>query len=345
MLSGSGARSDAVARILYLVIGENKPSTRKRVMGSVSYIIAAGHTVDVKVFPSSGTGQAALVATLPFYDLVVLQKKLVSGAMLAMMTKANPRLVYDFDDAVMFHELERGEALTGKHFTRFCRIAAACKGVIAGNGYLAEFAVAARCKSAGGAGMITLPTPVDTDVVKPKEYHASDKVVVGWMGTKGNLPHLTAILPAIKEAFAGHPGSVLRVVSDADPGITGIPCEFKAWNPESEANDLAGFDIGVMPLADDIWTRGKGGYKLLQYMASGVPAVASPVGINRDIIQHGKNGLLAGDMKAWSDSLMTLVADAALRERLGRAGRAAVERDYSLGEYNRKLLGFLERFL
>ncbi|MBI5190020.1 MAG: glycosyltransferase family 4 protein [Nitrospirae bacterium] len=265
--------------------------------------------------------------------------------MLAMMTKANPRMVYDFDDAVMFHELERGEAMTGKHFTRFCRIAAACRGVVAGNGYLAEFAVAAREKGAGWQDVITLPTPVDTDAIRPKEYNASDRVVVGWMGTKGNLPHLTAILPAIRAAFAGHPGAMLRVVSDADPGITGVPCNFKAWDAGSEADDLAGFDIGVMPLADDIWTRGKGGYKLLQYMASGVPAIASPVGINQDIIRHGENGLIADDMHGWTDALGRLMCDAALRERLGRAGRETVEKDYSLGEYNRKLLGFLERFL
>lgn len=332
-------------KILYLTIGKDKPSTRKRVLDSLPHIRRAGHRVDLLEFPSGAPGRAALLARLPFYDLVVLQKKLVNQAYFTMMAGTNSRIVYDFDDAVMFHEVERGEPLTGRFFQRFCGTVSACRGVIAGNSYLASFALAAREEGWGDRGVITLPTPVDTDVVRPKEYRDTGRVVVGWMGTKGNLLYLKTVLPALVDAFRNKPEAVLKVVSNAAPGITDVPCEYKMWSAEDESADLASFDIGLMPLVDDIWTRGKGGYKLLQYMAAGVASVASPVGINTEIIRHGTNGLLAPDIERWSDAISMLMADPALRERIGRSGRLTVEEDYSLAAYNRNLLAFLERFM
>jgi len=332
-------------KILFLVIGFEKPSTKKRVLDSLEYLRSRGHKVDAAEFAKGAPGRLMQLGSLSGYDLVVIQKKLLSPAQIKLMRSANRNLVFDFDDAVMFHEVERNEPMTGKFFVRFAHTVSSCRGVVAGNRYLAEFAAAARTGGMVDDGVVVLPTPVDTDGISPKKYTKAGRLVVGWIGTKGNMNGLLHIRGQLAELFRRFPDACLRVVSDVKPDMQGIPLEYKPWRKEDEADDLRGFDIGVMPLDDNIWTRGKGGFKLLQYMAAGVPAVASPVGINKDIIRHGVDGFLAQDDDGWFHSLTTLAGDPALRERVGMAGRKTVEGQYSLNRYNERLAQFLERFL
>jgi glycosyltransferase involved in cell wall biosynthesis len=250
----------------------------------------------------------------------------------------------------MFHEIERDQRVTGKFFHRFVRMAGGCKGVIAGNHYLAEFARAARVPpGVADDNVVVLPTPVDTSIIPARaKATRSDPLVIGWIGTRGNLSHLKQIagpLATVCGRHNGKPAAVFRVVSDARPDLPGVPLEYKPWSAQSEIADLQGFDIGVMPLSDDLWTRGKGGFKLLQYMAAGAAAIASPIGINQDVVRHGVNGLLAADETDWGSGLQLLVGDPVFRERLAGAARETVERDYSLEAYNRRLAVFLERML
>lgn len=338
------------ARILIFIIGFDKPSSRKRILESVPYLESRGHTVSVREFPKGVAGRMALFADVRRNDCVLVQKKLLRPLQMAVMKRLNPRIILDLDDAVMFHEIERNEPLRGRFFRRFVAMAASCAGVIAGNGYLAEFARAARARpETEDNGVLVLPTPVD--VSRPFEgarRRQGDRVVIGWMGTRGNLGHLKRIagpLRAVCERRAGPGEVVVKVVSDSKPDLPGVTVEYKPWSASDEAADLESFDIGVMPLSDDLWTRGKGGYKLLQYMAAGAAAVASPVGINREIVRHGENGLLAGDEAQWTSALDSLVADAPLRERLALAARETVERSYSRDAYNERLAAFLERML
>lgn len=319
-------------------------------LDSVAFLEGRGHRVSVREVPKGPGGRMALVAACGRFDVVVIQKKLLRSFELALMKRVNPRIVYDLDDAVMFHEIERNEAVTGKFFLRFVNMAAQCKGVIAGNAYLAELARAAR-KPPGVAdeNVIVLPTPVDTSRIPARLPERSpDRLVIGWIGTRGNLSHLGRIAGPLAGVCGRHrqsPEVICRVISDARPDLPGVSLEYKPWSAESEIADLRSFDIGVMPLSDDLWTRGKGGFKLLQYMAAGAAAIASPVGINRDIVRHGENGLLATTEHEWESRLEALVSDAALRERLALAARETVERDYSLETYNARLASFLERML
>jgi glycosyltransferase involved in cell wall biosynthesis len=124
--------------------------------------------------------------------------------------------------------------------------------------------------------------------------------------------------------------------------LGGVPYQFVPWSPEVEIRETAAFDIGVMPLPDTPWTRGKCGFKALQYMGLGIPAVASPVGVNAEIITHNRNGLLARTLEDWSACLKRLVEDAGLRERLGHAGRKRVEENYALDVQAPRLIGLLE---
>jgi glycosyltransferase involved in cell wall biosynthesis len=332
--------------MLFLVIAFHKPSSRKRILNSLDFLRTRGHQVEAREIPSGLRGRLEILASLGRFDLVVIQKKLFAPGQLALIKRLNKNIVFDFDDAVMFHEVERKELLTGKFFKRFVRTASNCKGVIAGNSYLAGFVRAAIGNRECDSRVIVLPTPVDTDILRPgDDSKAGSGVSIGWIGTRGNLCHLKGIAGVLEEACRNFAGVRLKVVSDAKPDIRNVAMDYKPWSAEAEQDDLHSFDIGIMPLEDNIWTRGKGGYKLLQYMAAGVAVVGSPVGINAEIIRHGVNGFLAGDERQWLEALAALIEDPALRQRLGMQGRQTVEREFSQREYNRQLAEFLEGFI
>ncbi|HEY3346906.1 MAG TPA: glycosyltransferase family 4 protein [Nitrospirota bacterium] len=324
-----------MAKLTYLILGKEKPSSRKRVLDSVGYLRSAGHEVRVVKVPKDLPGCLALIPALRSSDIVIIQKKLFNAAQLSLIRAFSKKLVFDFDDAVMFIEIERNEPVTGKFFSRFANTAKKADAVIAGNESLAEYARSA------GAKTFILPTPVDTDFITPANRQGGGKVVIGWMGTKGNLAHLKAVAPPVARVIEICPQAVLRVVSNSYPALDGFDFEYKEWNADEELADLRSFDIGIMPLADNIWTRGKGGFKLLTYMAAGVASVASPVGINNEIIRHGENGLLAGTEDDWEKALFALVSKPELREKLGKAGRDTAVGEYSLSGYNRRLAEIL----
>ncbi|MCU0572680.1 MAG: glycosyltransferase family 4 protein [Syntrophobacteraceae bacterium] len=335
-----------MAKILFLIIGFHKPSSRKRVLDSRAYLGSRGHEVTVREVPKGGMARAALFAGLRRHDLVVIQKKLFGRVELGIISMLNSRLVYDFDDAVMFHEIERNEPLRGKYFTRFTAMCGRCRGVIAGNGTLAELARLARGVGESDPSVLVLPTPVDTGAIVPRAYGGSRPGLrIGWMGTRGNLGHLMSIAAPLGRVMSAFPGSELVVVTDGAPRFDGMPVRVKPWSAVDETDDLRSFDVGIMPLRDNLWTRGKGGFKLLQYMAAGVAAVASPVGINGEIIEHGENGFLAGSEIEWEEWLRRLLEDPELRRRLGMNGRATVESRFALTTYHRRLAEFLEGLL
>jgi len=335
-----------LAKILFLIIGFHKPSSRKRVLDSRAYLDSRGHEVTVREVPKGGMGRVALFAGLRRHDLVVIQKKLFGRVELGIISVLSSRLVYDFDDAVMFHEIERNEPLRGKYFTRFAAMCDRCRGVIAGNSNLAEFARYARGAGESDPSVLVLPTSVDTEAIVPRAHDPSRRGLrIGWMGTRGNLDHLMSIAAPLGRVMSAFPDSELLVVTDGTPKFDAMPVRVKPWSAVEEADDLRSFDVGIMPLRDNIWTRGKGGFKLLQYMAAGVAAVASPVGINGDIIEHGENGFLAGNELEWEQCLRRLLEDPELRRRLGMNGRATVESRFALTTYNRRLAEFLEGLL
>lgn len=301
-----------------------------------------GHAVSVTEVSSSLSDRLRLLKAAACHDVVVLQKKLFPAAYTKMLVKANPRLVFDLDDAVMFHELERGQPVTGNYFQRFSAVAAVSRIVVAGNSFLADFARA--CRPGRDAGAVhELPTPIDTGWLHAKtDYAQRDSFTIGWIGTKGNLRQLRELATPLREVQEELPGCRLRVVADEGIDLPGVRVETKTWRAAEEQQDLHGFDVGIMPLADSLWNRGKGGYKLLQYMAAGLPAVASPVGINGEIIRHGENGFFASDADGWRDQLLLLARQPDLCCRIGRAARVTIERDYSQERYLQRYASLLE---
>ena len=158
-------------------------------------------------------------------------------------------------------------------------------------------------------------------------------LTIGWVGLSDGFVYLRHIGPALQELTRLFPGLKLRVVSDKPLQLDGVAVENVPWQLEREQANLSSFTIGIMPLTDNLWSRGKCGYKILQYMAAGIPVVASAIGANRDIITNGENGFLAGTINDWVRSISTLAADPVLRRKFAIKGRELVEHKYSLDRF------------
>jgi glycosyltransferase involved in cell wall biosynthesis len=174
-----------------------------------------------------------------------------------------------------------------------------------------------------------IPTTIDTDKYLPESSKPeSPTPVIGWSGSFSTVQHLN-ILRAPLRRLAAREKFRLRIVGVSDYRLDGVEVEALPWRSRTEIEDLRVIDIGMMPLPDDDWSRGKCGLKALQYMALGIPTICSPVGVNSEIIQDGVNGFLASTADEWIEKLTTLLHSAELRKRFGLAGRRTVEAKYS----------------
>jgi glycosyltransferase involved in cell wall biosynthesis len=173
-----------------------------------------------------------------------------------------------------------------------------------------------------------IPTTIDTEkyTIQPKE--AVEAPIIGWTGSFSTVQHLDTLGRALQK-LAQRERFRLRVIGTPEYRLEGVEVEAMRWRAETEVDDLRSVDIGVMPLPNDAWSKGKCGLKALQFMALGIPTICSPVGVNTDIIQDGENGLIADTEQEWVDKMGRLLRSVELRNRLGLAGRATVEQKYS----------------
>ena len=247
------------------------------------------------------------------------------------------RLVVDYDDAV-FHRYDahRSPLLRGLLGRKIDAVMRRANLVTVGNDYLAE-----RARSAGAARIEWLPTVVDLQrYPAAASVHDNGAVVVGWIGSPSTADYLGHVANAL--APMQEEGLIRCVAIGARPDqVAGTPFEAVGWQEDTEVQQLQLFDIGIMPLPDEPWERGKCGYKLIQYMACGLPVVASPVGVNKDIVEPGKNGFLASSPGEWAEAISTLAMDASLRRRMGDGGRRRVEQTYCLQAQAGRLVDML----
>jgi len=243
-----------------------------------------------------------------------------------LFVRRAPPVVLEYDDAVF--EKYDGHAspivravLGGKHDRLMARAAA----VVAGNEYLAQ-----RARAAGAPIVVTLPSVVDTSLFVPAARPAGTPPIVGWIGSPTTARYLHLVEPVLAALTSAAAGRVTLVGVEPGAQRWSFACEERRWRPEHEVADVQGFDVGIMPLPDDPWTRGKCGYKLVQYMACGIPVVASPVGANRAIVRDHIEGFLPDGDAAWTASLGTLLADPARRAEMGAAGRARAVDAYAV---------------
>jgi glycosyltransferase involved in cell wall biosynthesis len=234
-------------------------------------------------------------------------------------------IIYDYDDAI-FHQYDAHanplvRAVLGRKLAPLLkRSALACCGNAYLEAYAAQYAPVTRI----------VPTTVDTVQYQPRPAPAQTQAVasVGWMGSPSTWAYCAPVVPVLRTLVEA--GVITtRIVGAEHAAAHAEPFQYHPWQEAREVADLQAMDIGIMPIPEAPWARGKCGYKLIQYMACGLPVVASPVGVNRDLVTHGVNGFLADTPDEWHTALTTLAGDAALRERMGKEGRARVEAQYA----------------
>lgn len=236
------------------------------------------------------------------------------------------RLVIDYDDA-LFDRYERSGSAVLRWLNggKIDRLMARADAVVVGNEYLA-----ARARRAGARAVTVLPTVVD---LARYPFVAADagnpRPVIGWIGTPQTSHYLEPIAPLLHRMAEEGRASIELVGARREPWMS-PHAVILPWQEETEAAAVSHFDIGVMPLSDDLWSQGKSGFKIVQCMAAGRPVIASPVGVNRQLVRHGETGLLAGSPAEWSQALETLLGDAGLRARMGAAARRIVERELNV---------------
>ncbi len=289
-----------------------------------------GHHLSKAFFMLAAYGkQLRCVFRAKRYDLVYVFREaaLIGPAVIeTLVTRQGVPLIYDFDDAIFVPYKSPSNSYLSylKCFGKTSSLCRRANHVIVGNRYLRDYA-------AQHASAVTIvPTTIDTDVYNPeRRSRRTDNIpVIAWTGSHSSYQYLEKAFPALQQLANKHRFRFVVVGTEA-PEVRGVDVEFRPWRSETEVSDLADLDVGIMPLPDDPWTRGKCGLKALQYMALGAPAVVSPVGVNTEIVADGVNGFLASGENEWVAKLDRLLSSRKLRERLGKSARTTVEEKYS----------------
>lgn len=284
-------------------------------------------------------------------DIAVIHREAVprwNGIVLRALRRRGVPVVYDLDDAIWLRPREfvaEGEdsleAMNrGKDPAEVDALIAAADLVLAGNEV-----IAAHAREAGARAVEVLPTPVDTETFHPGAAPPPDGglPLVGWIGSPTATYCLRAVAPALSRAAERHPFRLLVVGASGPVEVAGVEVIRRDWALRREAADYASLAVGLYPLPDNPWTRGKCGYKALLYGAAGVPSVASPVGVNREAVVDGVTGFHATGEAEWTDRLCRLLADPALRARMGAAGRRHVEEGWSVRVLSPRMVAALRR--
>lgn len=269
-----------------------------------------------------------------FYDFIFIHREttpigppIFEWILAKVMSK---KIIYDFDDAIWLTDKEHAGIIERmlKCRGKIRKICQWSYRVSCGNDYLCTYA------SAFAVSVIYNPTTIDTEAVHNPELYPvrreESTINIGWTGSHSTLKYLKEVEPVLQQIQLQYTNVQFILIADRQPDISLPFFKFISWNVETEITDLLSLDIGIMPMPDDLWTRGKGGFKCLQYMALKIPAIVSPVGINTKIVEHGSNGFLAGTPKEWNEYLTKLIVDKNLRNKIGEAGRKTVLDNYSV---------------
>lgn len=336
-------------RFLFVVSGRDVPSTRFRILPYLPLLEQAGHQCDVAYsfpqkydyFPAIGWRLSqrlkrtvrhwqAWRARHKQYDAIVIEREVFDNddwTIEAALRKTTDRLILDLDDGIFLLHPEKVDQVT-----RLCDAA------IAGNRWLAEY-LQERCPQ-----VFQIPTCVrlaEYPLRDPEQQRAKTPHV-GWIGTTQNVAFLQVAAPALQAVARQHPLRLVVVAPSAarlaDVSLEGVDVDFRLWEPQTEVQNIRDMDLGLMPLPDgEEWMKYKCGLKLIQYLAVGIPGIASPVGVNAEILADGRVGRSVQTTAEWQSALEELIGSIELRRQLGAAGRKLVEQSYSI-EGNWRLL-------
>jgi len=256
------------------------------------------------------------------------------------LKRRSPRIIFDFDDAIWLNDTSQGnEDLSWlKKPSKTAKIIEMSDLVFAGNKYLSDYA------RPFNPIIEIVPTTIDTNYHKfEKNKNISSRICIGWTGTSTTLKHFETIIPFLEKIKNKYNNLIyFKIIVNFPYKLPSLEIEAIEWSLENEIKDLSEIDIGIMPLPDDEWAKGKCGFKGLQYMSLEIPTIMSPVGVNNEIIIEGKNGFLASTEEEWVNKLSSLIEDTELRKRIGLEGRKTVEEKYSVNAHKDR---YVQQFL
>lgn len=314
--------------VVGLVDAPDHVCCRYRVRAFEPSLKAANHSLRIESIPGGVWRRHQVLRQSERADIVLLQRRLLHAFHWLTLRRSAKRLLFDFDDAVLFRDSysSRGP-YSQRRLARFRRTVAACDAVLAGNNFLADQAA----RFTNPRNVTVIPTCIDVaryPVARHDSQHDGLRLV--WIGSSSTLPSLKLARPALERAARSIHGLRLVVICDRFPEFHELEVEQCVWSPHGELDQLASADVGVSVLPDDLWSRGKCGLKVLQYMAAGLPVVANSVGVHSSIIRHGETGFLVDTPQEWQDALHALATDRGLRLRMGERARQVVEAEFSV---------------
>ena len=324
-------------RLAALIKSSDDPVYRYRLRAFEPELRRRGWEVSLHCLPKKWQTRLPLYLRLWPASVVVLQQRLLGRGEILVLRRSATRLVYDFDDAIMYRSSNSPKGpYSRRKEARFRAILEAADVIIAGNRFLAE---AAGCYT-DPVKIYRIPTCVDPGhYLLASHERESPKLQLVWIGSASTLRtlggfsrHLEAIASVISKVQ-------LKVICDFFPSEMPIPVVQCPWSAEREASDLATADVGISWMPDGTWSRGKCGLKVLQYMAAGLPVIANPVGVHCEMIAHGRNGFLAETPEEWAEAVQHLARDPELRRAMGRVGRKTVLEGYSPGRWADTFVG------
>jgi glycosyltransferase involved in cell wall biosynthesis len=328
-------------KVLFLISDPDRPSTRHRIRHLTPELERTGISCTTEEVPSGLGPQSRLAKKAADYDVTVLQRRMLTFWPARVLRKAARRLVFDFDDAIMYTNTPQGPKASWTRERRFRRMIGLADEIWVGNKVLEG---ASRPHLRPGARIRVVPTVIDTDrwaqgTAAPAGGDAS--LVIGWMGAPGNVVYLEALRDVFDRIAEKFPKAQLRIVSQRFIDCAKMPVDKRVWTLDKEVDEVRQFDIALAPLQDDPWTRGKCALRILNYFAAGVAVVCSPVGANAEVVTAGETGEHATTPQEWYDALLRLASDPGRRGRMARAGQERARNEYSIRALVPRMAGYL----
>ncbi len=317
-------------RILILSRHIESASFRQRIALYFKSLKQAGIKYDIEPLPSGFWKTLKLFGNAHDFDAVFLHKKRLPPLQRLSLRKNAKQIIYDFDDAVMFDH-KNPQIPHSKKLKRFADTVIMADSIIAGNSFLADFAKKFNNNT------VVLPTGINAAEYELEKKISDEKIRLVWIGSGSNLPYLEHIKDSLEQIGKKYNNVILRIICNEFFDLTNMPVEKIRWSLETQIPDLINSDIGLAPLPGDNFTKGKCGFKILQYCAASLPVVASPVGVNSQLVHHGVNGFLAENSSQWFDNLSELIDNPDLRCKMGQEARK-LAKDYNVSILAKKFV-------
>ncbi|MCS7281309.1 MAG: glycosyltransferase family 4 protein [Desulfobacterota bacterium] len=321
--------------LTFFIQGHNVASSRLRVLQYIPYLKKAEINPKVFEYPKNISGWIKMYTYFRGSDAIFFQRKRPPLNLLILLKLMKKKIIYDFDDAIMFKNSLSENPYSLRRMMSFRRIMRFSDLVIAGNSFLKEEALKFN------SNVYVLPTPIDGSRYFQRPHKETGTVNIGWIGDHGSIHYLESYKDVWEEIGKSYKNVILTIICDTSIETEHIKVNPVRWSLETETEELSKIDIGVMPLFDDLWSKGKCGFKIIQYLGMGIPCVCTPVGINKDIVDDGIEGFWARTKEEWIEKLSLLIENPSLRRKMGEMGRKKVTSNFTVEVCAPKLVNYI----